>query len=1413
MIRTGQDGVEVSKSVKPSVLQSRPPSRVPLPSSTRQPSATQQALKPAPDRQSKSWGSTTSSSSYSRSHTQTESGSSSSGRSFDGSPRNDSPSFSSASSRQLSRGTTDSALGIQYDKEVTDSPHQVEEQTDAAKLEVPITVIYPELDRYRTHEQILNVPYRLATQDLPPPTPGSLFFSANSSQLSAFSASPSTKFSESPGPGSYSRDTTPTSISSQSPGLVAPSRGFPLGKSRLHSPSFSRPPVTRRRTGSISNEVDAISVDPHGLAAVRESLTSSSSNSTVREGDRGAKKAIKPETVLAPPPPSPPPRKSSQKFSISKDEGEPSPQLRRQTQRLAKREISSPPKPSTQTRPQQALSPKPTRPSRPTRDGTPDLYPQLRSPVPIIQSNLISRPPRTERRGSESAVTKPPSGPPQFIQTKSASTSHLPTGKDVALLEPVELRKPNLINSPLRSGSPGPNTGSSPGTRFPFFGRRRKTPENTQVDQKEKSVRKGPAAGTGHEGYGRIGAVRRRSGSLMNATRTTAGSQMSSEQSLTNDSFLADRMNPVIIAGGEVIENRNTSSELTRIESDQNLPHGRSSTDSKANSVMSSSSRNVSRTTLWPSALPRGLDPTPASRRPSGGSDSSTKPTIAFRRSIQRLKSSPDNPLRLPQPINTIGITPSPMTSLDTGILSDESSMFELRSQLSNEPSTLGSPPKKLKKPRSPRKWNFFGRSKTKPAPEIKNEKVAVTVLPVEEKQVPYYAIIDSPEQGQAEPMNVQVALRQAEVYTQSQAKHSAPELRLPDSQAPEIPLPAIIVPADLYQPQPEVEPEVTPELHISQVNTSVPLRLNLNTRRPSRLAQVGRIPQVVSNRPVMAAATRSFSRPFGTDLQPLSRETQTYNLLTSTNDHMPFGLSTPVPAASVDGSIFTEFSCNESIHQRSPEVPVLKEFIAFSPRKNSDCTSCSCSTDSARYSYADATAIIPKPHDPPVEDEVWDEYDDLLGDENLKVPQSATSSKGIPFHLEAYETQLPKKPLESPTMLVDSRKASMLSEAPTTSTTFSADMTERIRTAFQPKPSPTTSTPVLNDTKQTTPETRLSTSSSHKARQSGSSSSSEEWSPPAQVNLRVGSMTVSKWLTFGHVLFSDIRHELIRDVDALKRPSILVIDGLGNDDWSFYAAETYPGANFFNLSPRAPLPADLQSTGSGYPLSPPNHHQIQYLSHLDKFPFAPQSFTCVVYRFPVAAAESYYRNILAEARRVLKPGGYIEMSILDVDLNNMGHRGRKAVRQLKERIHEKSSETNLASTADLMVRLLGRGGFSTIKAARVGVPVASNIARSSTDSSSNRNSVEKKKKKVGEQPSLAEMMRDHSPTADEGITSMVARVGRWWYSRCYENANSSSTGKTTWNDKALLRECEELGTSFKLMVCCARSPERINSM
>lgn len=1429
---------------KPSSI-SRPSARAPQPSTTRRPSIPQPVPRPSLNHQAQSWGSSsTSVSTRSTANHRGGSGSSSSAQSMDnprsnpnvlrrkksslsgdvkttrtGSSRTD----SSSSSQHKRQGSLDPAFGFHLDRELTSSPAEIQiAEVVEVKKPSKSPVIYPELDRYRnirrpsdSSDNRIEVPFRLATHDLPPPTPASLLFSGTS-------GSPSTRFSESPGPGSYSRDTTPTSIASQSPGLVAPLRT--QNKNRLQSPILNRPPVTRRAGGSFPNEVDAITVDPHGLAAVRESLTSSSSNSTVREA------TIKKKTKnLPPPPPSPPPRKSSQYFR----EETSSPKSVRKVSRPVLRS------PSPERSAQSSASPRAVPPSRPSRDGTPDMQSQLFNPMPVIHSNLSTQSlPTTERRGSESAATAALSPPkPQYTHGgRTASTSQLPIKGELyaqpAAKATAESKKGKGLEPPRMTSTPSPNVATSSFSRFPFFSRKKHANGTlAEKNEKEKKIlRKGPVAGTGHEGYGRIGASKRRSGSISNMTRNSPGSQTTQEPRSSNDSFFADRVNPVVIAGGAIIENRNASSEISRSVSSQSL----ATEESRFGSSQSlATSHDQPRNTLWPSPMSRTPHPAFGARRPSESSDSegpTMKSTLAFRRSVHRLRSSPDDPLKLPQPINTSGYASSPMTSFDTSVMSDESH-FELQREISHEAKSSHPAPKKLvKRPRSPRKWNLFGRSTQTQQPK-QSEKVSATVKPVEKKPLAFYAMMDSSEQEDSEPMDIQDVLRFAEVYGKSPSVGGTPEL---PQGTPEMrsSTNSPVRPAEPAQPprRESIEMKTKPRLPVPQQTlmskkpTLQPPSTSTTAGRRSRLPQVGRIPKVVSNR-TEHVSPMSFSRPFRASMQLAPENLEVYDPESIAKGPSPSRPSTPVPDLTTDGS--TAGSTN-NLSSRDSNPPALsrveKEFLAFSPRKDSEGTiGTSSSSCSGILAFSGSTAVIPQPYDPPAEDEVWDEYDDLLGEDAGKALPSATSSRGTPFHLETYESKLAskEKPLESPTIVFD-KKASRQSKATTISSTCSADMTERLRAAFQPHPSPSTPFSVSKfvsgyedrNTNTEAPATgevsRRSSRSSRKTRRSDASSSSEDGSPLAQVNLRVGSMTVSKWLTFGHVLFSDVRHELVPVEGSLKRHSILVIDGLGNDDWSFYAAETYPAATFFNLSPRAPLPEELKSSSSSFPLSPPNHHQIQYVSHLDKFPFAPQSFTAVVYRFPVAAPEAYYRSILTEARRVLKPGGFIELSILDVDLNNMGNRGRRTVRRLKERINEKTPDTSLGSTADLIVRLLGKVGFTTIKAARVGVPVASSVTRSDSKADKGKATAEKKK----DPPSLSEMMSDNSPLADEGITKMVSRVGRWWYTRCYENAAENPSGKSIWSDKSLLSESEELGTSLKLMVCCARAPlERITSV
>lgn len=1005
--------------------------------------------------------------------------------------------------------------------------------------------------------------------------------------------------------------------------------------------------------------------------------------------------------------------------------------------------------------------------------------------------------------------------------------------------------------------TPSPSVSSSLRSRFPMFGRRTKTATDVPVlavETNDKPSRKCPAAGTGHEGYGRLGAVRRRSSGVANNLRVIPGT-MSSQESLasnqSHDAFFKDRMSPVIIAGGEVIENRNASSDLSRTESNQSLALPRPSFGSQNSSQVSLSSQEA-RNTLWPSALPRGAAQGPPSvhrRRPSDSSDDglAMKSTLAFRRSVQRLQPSGQQAPVVPKPITIRSGAPSPsVTSHDTTVLTDDS-LYDSRPEPVRGRTQIGTiVPKKLtKRAKSPRKWNLFGRSQGQPVDDKKQPgapKVPVAVKTASQKPVAFYTMMDSEQESDA--ANVEEVLREARAKgTPAQSpqvpswgerrvsiRRDASPVRV--QKAPEVKKREMTQRSGIIPPvalAPKAASVSSQPSRVTQQSTAPKPTVG----RPSRLPQVGRIPKVISARPEQVSS-RSFSRPFNRSSVHLPSP----NVEVLEDEHVakgpsPLGAPTPTHELTEEGSpTLTGGNSNFRLSKEFPSVKGQKdnEFLRFSPGKDSQDTSTTGSSNcsSGMLTFSDATAVIPDAHAPLAEDEVWDEYDDLLGENGMKVPPSAGSSQGRPFHLEMWGKALEKErdePLNSLTFDVDLDTDcetefdadTQVGLAPPVSSVYSSGMTAKINAVLEAAGGASFSVSDFvtgygdrnNSADMGQPQmVRNSTSSSQKGREvrqsaaSGSSQGSDDTSPLSQVNLRVGSMTVSKWLTFGHVLFSPVRDELVPLVGSLKRHSILVIDGLGNDDWSFYAAETYPAATFFNLSPRKQLPTDRQNqNSSSAPLSPPNHHQIQYNSHIDKFPFGPQSFTAVVYRFPVAVPESHYRNIVNEARRVLKPGGYLELMILDVDLNNMGNRGRRAVRQLKERIHIQAPDTSLGSSADLILRLLGRKGFEDIKTCRVGVPVGNAISPST-----NAGGAGMRRQSKRETRSLAEMMSDTSPVADENITKMVAKVGRWWYNRCYESAGNSN--KTMWDDRALLAECEEWKTSLKLMVCHARLPD-----
>ncbi|KAF2719142.1 hypothetical protein K431DRAFT_321934 [Polychaeton citri CBS 116435] len=1356
----------------------------------------------------------------------------------------------------------------------------------------------------------------------------------------AQTATPSTRYTDSP----FSHAPTPSSASSYSPGIISTTNPTPLSKTA--SPVSRHLSASRRAT-----KEDNIGAS---LAPVRESSQSSSS-STIQAKDARRTAATTKQTTRKPLP-------ASSKASVAKQPPAP-PQTTHEPSRrtsitssknavqippeLAHLNVEAPAGPDLQ---------KPLPPIRPTRDGTPSLA-DLKDPSPIVQSDLPrlyttyhKRTPSQDTPASAASNGSVPSPRTKSRFGFTRSSSKQPSPRiDSAISPPPSAR--NFIQrtatpdeeakekaKPLRKDSPAIATTISPSKspRFGIFSRKPKT--DVKVEKPKKEARRGPAAGTGHEGYGRFG-IRGRSGST--ASTSSVGrspSADSSTSSLTRpgasrkastsskggselDDFLSERLNPIVLRGSGSMTGNETSSNVAARAGDQ-----------------------AAKVQLLPSAIPpnsRGKSPLKRPlgrfRRPSDSSEddvSARYPSIAQRRSITRLNSNGGEAgLRGPSPIFTgrnskqssmdsyNADTSRPQTE-DVTLTQPEEAQegkegFWLRPQQS-EPAM-----------KPPRKWNFFQRAHASPRKD--KERVLESVQPQSGTSntlsaawnFAHYAMTDavepvdldevermmlenatSPEASESES-NGRSSLRSYERRRSSllpvpqqdtmghdsdfRARPTPPRIAIrQDSYEVNAPVrlqphPALVpinsqyaaassvirdVPSSAapQAPQDTVKSDITSDLAPKPISTPEMTQTSGNSPRLPRLSPVGRIPRVVSKRDRdRKLPDTSFSRPFvRTQPRPnVKPPGELYNRIRHSRElASPLDLgSQPVSSTSAGSGSHEQSS---SVHTDQPSLSTQRTsvdahhtshpFMMFPQRHDSEN---SYSSSSGNLSWIASMMNA----QPPQEEDVWNEYNDLL-DEVMpqKTPISAGSSLGAPF---PYSSMLYEN---GPTMfgqpIFADPQTIEYSEPPRSSTVPAVlSVPQQIHQFLQPSMSPITPNTIADfvatyqdrsstasamftsyrqglsqPSRSSLPNTRNSTTSSRNSRQSSHSRAAslpeaslrnsqhslaskssgrfgdtqlldiaeEESAEKARnANLRFGALMASKWLSFGRVLFSPAHNEM----QLADEPRVLIVDGLGSD-WSYYVALSYPAAAVYNLRPSFVDPnSDSLPTSKWKPMK--NHRHIRHDSISDPFPFPKGFFTAVVFRFPLASTDHAYHACISECKRVLRPGGHLEVAVLDLDLMNMGSKARTAVRGLKTRMQQHTPDVSLRNLSDTLVNFIGRRGFEEVQRCIVGVPAAGHIPRSQ-DFGSITSSDESGKKPLWKREEKAERTLSFSDLLDDTRNSrvgpMMSKVGRWWYTSCYETPLLPKD-KSIWTDHALLRECEKQGTSFRLLICCAQKP------
>ncbi|EFR03153.1 hypothetical protein MGYG_06148 [Nannizzia gypsea CBS 118893] len=1294
---------------------------------------------------------------------------------------------------------------------VENAPVRPQYSTPTPSSQAPPTEATSSTSGSQSHipKEFVGLSTSINTSNLPPPTPN---FTGGSS--------PSTRYTDSPG--MWSRGSTPTSLSSYSPGIVHPIHG-----SRLKQPS---PTIFRNQRS-------------------RPNLTALSSFDET-------KRTCTPTTRL--------PRRS-QTEPIAQPPGLGVRDTRHQAEWQSAGVLPGDIKPSPENRKEDVSTPKLEEPpllldlgattglspSRPSRKGTEPL--KLES-SPVIWSNLASsRLPTHKRRGSASSNTrsKSPAIPSAIVNASTESLQSRSSSKISAFSPSVGLadsntrpqlrsitpkgnhlrktslsgKEPKVSNNTTEVKDPKqqqpPTTGGP--RRLGFFPKKSKTvPEITQSALSESRSRRGPSAGTGHEGYGKYAQRGRRTsvGSTTSRARSISASRSVGNNSVSSshmgheiDDFLLDRLEPVIINGGGL-----DGSALTRTQSGQSENHLSviSTTESKAP----------------PSTLVQSPEPISSPLQSSLLDPGTTlHPEVKHRRSFRNSKlfggqKTTSNYLSVSQLRPSASRRPSD-ASIDSRA---ELGYHDTPNSSSPPDSKPNKEPKKKKSEKSGR-WNFFQRSN----PNLREKKAkdeleltpgmpaAITQAPVS-RAVAHYAILDN-EQIDSDSLEDILARVEESPPTEEEIEATTGlGLRTKHGHSVLLPEP----PAGLLNSVSERRPS-SPKVFFNK--EVLPTISPPKSDRPSRLASVGRIPPVIpSARNQHKPSLQSFSRPFSVGQGP----SLTVTAAAVASNHPPLVEAIP--------------------NRFALYPPSQEEFLTFSPRKGSEVSVSSESADGR--SLAAVTAVLPFPGSKLTDDEIWQEYDDFLDkvtspqtpeDGLLHTPRSfnlaTRASKALQEGLSGMnDTSPPISPLQCPEIITPQipdhnsihLSRSMILSALHSSITPSEPISlgDLISTYAGSKSSSTDFTDVNNPYASLGEELQNDTNAAKHAPKENSPPTTEkdqiQVDPMAQANVRSGSLMTSRWLSFGRVLFSPAKNHM----QPQDQARILVIDGLGNDDWSFYCALTYPSAVVYNLTPNVP-PQSTSSNPAAW--DPPSNHRTIHRSGIKTpFPFPKGFFTVAVMRFPAACSEAAYDTVVSECYRVLRPGGYLELSVMDLDMVNMGTHTRKAVRMLKERIYTTDSSICLKPASDNIQRLLGKRGFANLNRCMVVVPVAGTIVQSSDTSSSNQSvanlppqysssnipqradSLSNKKHTRAPSDdvnmSLGDLLSDPSPSPsnDESIAKMVAKVARWWHTRCYELAVFNDQNKDIWTDKMLLRECRRRGTGFRLLIAYAQKPSEV---
>ncbi|KAI0489527.1 methyltransferase domain-containing protein [Xylaria cf. heliscus] len=201
--------------------------------------------------------------------------------------------------------------------------------------------------------------------------------------------------------------------------------------------------------------------------------------------------------------------------------------------------------------------------------------------------------------------------------------------------------------------------------------------------------------------------------------------------------------------------------------------------------------------------------------------------------------------------------------------------------------------------------------------------------------------------------------------------------------------------------------------------------------------------------------------------------------------------------------------------------------------------------------------------------------------------------------------------------------------------------------------------------------------------------------------------VSATKALNGGKLFSAPIAKQLARLSrigGAQTRTRILDLGGQATCEWAWHCAIAYPNTKVYSVTTKA-----IRQLSNCNIRGPPNHRQVA-VDRLTRLPFPDAHFDLVsarelhsIIKFIGENGTDEWEGCLSEVMRVLKPGGYLDFSVIDSDIMNAGPLG------LAKSVEFGFSLKTLGydpSPTRLFLGRLGRAGFEEVRRAWMCLPM-----------------------------------------------------------------------------------------------------------